>query len=159
MSEILISHLKTAVFDLLDETFEKVHGYYLDRNTSLFETLATISAEEASRPVSESGASIAGHVEHLRFYLDVLEQSLRGQEIGKIDWEQSWLVHAVTPDEWSQLQNRTREGYQRIRALAEGFETWEGEQDIPDTFAVIVHTAYHLGAIRLALYTVRQATR
>ena len=33
---------------LLNETFDNVQGYYLDKGTSLFETLATISAEEAS---------------------------------------------------------------------------------------------------------------
>ncbi len=37
---------------MFDETFEQVQGMYLDKGTSLFETLATVTAEEASRPVS-----------------------------------------------------------------------------------------------------------
>ena len=34
-----------AFHALLRETFEEVNGIYLDRGTSLFETLETISAE------------------------------------------------------------------------------------------------------------------
>jgi hypothetical protein len=48
----LNSHFKAAMLVALEETFENVHGIYLDGATSLFETLATISAEEASVPVS-----------------------------------------------------------------------------------------------------------
>jgi hypothetical protein len=48
----------TELYDLLSETFEKTQGIYLDRGTSLLETMETISAEQASRPVSAKGASI-----------------------------------------------------------------------------------------------------
>ncbi len=41
----------TEVSRLLDETFENHHGIYLDKGTSLFETLDGIRADEASRPV------------------------------------------------------------------------------------------------------------
>jgi hypothetical protein len=43
------------LFAMMEETFEsKHHGIYLDRGTSLFETLETVSAEEASVPVGAS---------------------------------------------------------------------------------------------------------
>jgi hypothetical protein len=79
--QIEAERLAQEVYDLLDETFEHVHGIYLDGGTSLFETLETVSADEASRPVSARCASIAGQVEHVRFYLDVLERYMRGEEI------------------------------------------------------------------------------
>ncbi|MEJ5247204.1 MAG: hypothetical protein WHS90_05515 [Caldilinea sp.] len=44
-------HLIAALYGLLDETFDNVRGCFLDRGTSLFETLAAISAEKASIPV------------------------------------------------------------------------------------------------------------
>ena len=37
-----------ALFALLDETFDKVKGYYLDEGNSLFEILFGITAEEVS---------------------------------------------------------------------------------------------------------------
>ena len=88
--EIALERFTRQFYEVLDETFERVQGIYLDRNTSLFETLETISADEASRPVSDTCASIAAQVNHVRFYLDVVDRSLQGQEIGKIDWEATW---------------------------------------------------------------------
>ncbi len=49
-------------FDILDETFVTHHGIFLDKNTSLFQTLATITADEASRPVGGKCASLAAHL-------------------------------------------------------------------------------------------------
>ena len=153
--DILRKNLREAFIAVLDETFVNVQGIYLDKNTSLIETLEGISAEEASIPVSESGASIAGHVEHVRFYLAVLIDSMRGVEIGKIDWQLSWLVNAVTEAQWQELRKDLRKAYLEAKNLIEGFENWEGEQDVWDSLAVISHTSYHLGAIRLALFGVR----
>ncbi len=75
----------TELFDLLGETFEQVQGMYLDKGTSLFETLANISAAEASIPVGGKCATLAAQVEHVRFYLDVLEQIMTRDEIPKVD--------------------------------------------------------------------------
>jgi hypothetical protein len=47
---------------LLEETFESVYGIYLDRGISLLETLAGITAEEASIPVGWKCAKIAAEV-------------------------------------------------------------------------------------------------
>ena len=63
------------LFALLDETFENHHGIFLDKNTSLFPTLETISAEQASIPVGGKCASLAAQVAHVTFYLEVLERS------------------------------------------------------------------------------------
>lgn len=149
-------HFKWALFKALEETFEQVHGIYLDKGTSLFETLDTVSAEVASRPVSADCATIAAQVEHVRFYLDVLEAGLSGSNPGRVDWGEIWrTVGAVTPEEWEASRARLKASYQRIRALLEGFAGWEDENNILDAMAVLVHTAYHLGEIRQALCTVR----
>jgi hypothetical protein len=59
MSSIDSEHFIAALRRLLDETFDNVQGDYLDRGTSLFETLAGISAVEASIPVGGKCASLA----------------------------------------------------------------------------------------------------
>jgi len=153
--QIEAKRFATEIYDLLDETFENVHGIYLDRGTSLFETLETVSAEEASRPVSARCASIAGQVEHVRFYIAVLERYLRGEKVGKIDWQGSWWLKSVTESEWEVLKARLRDQYASVLDLIKSFDTWEGENDIGGSLAVLVHTAYHLGEIRQALCTVQ----
>ena len=145
-----------ALFEMLDETFEQVHGVYLDGGTSLFETLAGVSAEMASRPVSASCASLAAQVEHVRFYLEVLERSITNQPVGEVDWGEIWrTVRAVTPDEWALSQRRLKETYDRVTTILRGQHTWEGENEIGGAMAILVHTAYHLGEIRQALCTLR----
>jgi len=154
-TQIALELFTKELYDILDETFEQVHGIYLDRNTSLFETLETVSAEEASRPVSARCASIAGQVEHVRFYLDVLERYMRGEEVGKVDWDGSWYLKSVTAEEWEALKEKLRGAYRSVLEVMKGFETWEGENEVAGALAVLVHTAYHLGEIRQALCTVK----
>ena len=154
--QIATDSFKKELFDLLEETFEQVQGIYLDRGTSFFETLETISAEEASRPVSAECASIAAQVEHVRFYLRVLlEGCLQKKTIGKIDWEESWQVKEVTTDEWAALKQELRETHQSVLTAMKDLDTWEGEDDIGASLAILAHTAYHLGEIRQALCVVK----
>lgn len=153
---IALERFTTDLFRLLEETFEQVEGIYLDRGTSLFETLSTISAEEASRPVSARCASIAAQVEHVRFYIATLERYLRGEEVGKVDWQAAWQRQGVTAEEWAALIGQLRETYQSALAVMRGFDTWEGENDIGGSLAIVVHTAHHLGEIRQALCTIQR---
>jgi CHAD domain-containing protein len=152
---IQVGFFKDNLFELLTETFEQVHGRFLGRGTSLFETLQTISAEEASRPVSANCASLAAQVEHIRFYLEVVEHYLLGKEDRQWDWDEIWrTVERVTSAEWEAGQNRLRETYQRLRVLMESFDEWSDER-IGETLNLLVHTAYHLGEIRQALCMLR----
>jgi hypothetical protein len=144
------------LFDILVETFETHHGIYLDKGTSLFETLETISAAEASRPVGAKCASLAAQVAHVTFYLEVLERYILAQEIGDVDWGEIWrTVGAVTPDQWATLKQKLKQTYQRVFAMLRGRDTWDDETSIGGALAIVVHTAYHLGEIRQALCTLK----
>jgi hypothetical protein len=147
--------LTETISRLFDETFVEVKGIYLDRGTSLFETLGTVSAEEASRPVSSTCASIAGQVEHVRFYIEVLVRYMRGEEVGEVDWDGSWYVQAVSAEEWEALVGRLRDAYRSVREVVGGMSYGPGDERFEDALAVVVHTAYHLGEIRQALCTAR----
>ena len=153
---IQAEHFTAALYSLLDETFDNVHGYYLDRGTSLFETLATVTASEASIPVGGKCATLAAQVKHITFYLDVLEQAVRTQQFERQDWGKIWReTSAVTPEEWEALKRELRASYDRIKALIADTPAWESEQQLGGAIAVIVHTAYHLGEIRQALCTLK----
>lgn len=98
-------HFTSALQALLEETFEHGHGYYLDRGTSLFETLATLSAEEASIPVGGKCVTLAAQVQHVTFYLDVLETAVRTQQFECQEWDKIWReTGAVTLAEWEALK-------------------------------------------------------
>ena len=89
-----------ALFESLDEAFDVHHGIYLDKGTSLFETLEAVTAAEASRAAGAGCASLAAQVAHITFYLEVIERYMLTGDGGKPDWRAIWrTVRAVTPDE------------------------------------------------------------
>lgn len=154
-SQIGQADLAREVLDILDETFEHHHGIYLDRGTSLLETLATIDHRQASIPVGGRCATLAAQVAHVTYYLEVLEHDLLGQEVGKVDWTEIWRsVGAVDADEWDRLRADLDRTYRRFLAGLRAVETWQADPHLSVALAVTVHTAYHLGELRQALCVV-----
>ena len=149
--EVPVERLTFSLFGLLTETFERVHGIFLDKGTSLFETLEGITAEQASRATGGRCATLAAQVNHVRFYLDVLEEYMLQTRSEPVDWESSWQVGKVTPEEWAHLKSALRDSYTRIRATMEGFDSWDNDHRVGGALAIVVHTAHHLGEIRQML--------
>lgn len=143
--------LAKEYFRILDETFVRHHGIYLDENTSLFETLETVTAEEASRPVGDKCATLAAQVAHVTFYLDVLENYILEKRTGKVDWDETWQrVGAVHPEEWTALKETLKQTHKRVLKSLHGLN-WSKEHSIGGALAILVHSAYHLGEMRAAL--------
>jgi hypothetical protein len=127
MSTIQSEHFTKALFTVLDETFDNVQGIYLDKGTSLLQTLADISAAEASIPVGGKCATLAAQVKHVAFYLEVVDNSVRDPAYPRADWDEIWrTVGQVTPEEWQAIQAELRHNYNRIRnGLAERRRNWQ----------------------------------
>ncbi len=135
---------------LLEEIFTKTHGMILDRDTSLFDTLAGIDAETASLRYSPYCSNLAAQVNHTRFYLDVLIRNMRDKDETPADWDSSWEIGAVTPEEWTKLVNDLRTAYDETREMIAALPDWDADA-ISGGMAIIGHSAYHLGEIRQAL--------
>ena len=153
--------LKTTLLQFIDETFSQVHGMYLDKGTTLYETLDGVTAAEASRAAGPQSATIAAQVEHVRFYLDVLDEIINTKNIEKkYNWREIWeTVREVTPEQWEDLKQRLHESHDRVLATINSFENWEGEYEIGGAISIIAHTAYHLGGIRQALGVIRASSQ
>jgi hypothetical protein len=145
------------LFAVLDEAFVPHHGIFLDRGTSLFETLETITAAEASIPVGGKCATLAAQVAHVNFYLEVLEDYIVDKERDNVDWNEIWRrVNKVSTEEWKAYQDQLKETYQRIISMLQNREDWNDERPIGGALAIAIHTAYHLGEIRQAMCIVKQ---
>ncbi|HEY5982418.1 MAG TPA: hypothetical protein VIU38_03030 [Anaerolineales bacterium] len=143
-------------FAVFTEAFETHHGIFLDKDTSLFDTLATITAAEASIPIGGKCATLAAQAGHVNFYLEVLEKYIRTGDAGRVDWGEIWrTVNQVTPDEWNIINSRLRETYDRVSELLRSWQDWDDDRSIGGALAMAVHSAYHLGEIRQALCTLR----
>jgi hypothetical protein len=145
-----LSLYRSGALSLLEEIFAKTHGMILDRDTSLFDTLAGIDAETASLKYSPYCSNLAAQVNHTRFYLDVLIRSMRDKDETPADWDSSWEVDAVTPEEWAKLVEDLRSSYETTRETIATLPAWNADA-ISGGMAIIAHSAYHLGEIRQAL--------
>ena len=139
------------LFKLMQETFESPDGIFLDKNTSLFQTLETVSAQEASIPVGRKCASLAAQVAHVTFFIEAFERYAIHQDTSPVDWGEIWrTVEKVTPKEWDALKNNLKQTYERINGIFHENKMWN-EDTIGGALSIVVHTAYHLGEIRQAL--------
>lgn len=145
---------RKAFLELWEEVFVTGHGYILDRGTSLFPTLETISAEEASIPVSSQSASLAAQVNHTAFYVEALRRGLASNFEEKADWDGSWKVDPVDDAQWQALIAKLRTEYEWVTTLANQTETWS-ENYIGGAIALVAHSAYHLGEIRQGIGVIR----
>lgn len=145
-----------SLFQLMEETFEpKHHGIYLDEGTSLFETLETVSAQEASIPVGGKCASLAAQVAHVIFFIESFERYALEGDNSPRDWGYIWrTVEKVTTEEWESYKSKLREAYQRMDKLFHENQMWN-EDTMGGALSIVVHTAYHLGEIRQALCSLK----
>jgi len=145
----------TNLHQLMGETFENPIGIYLDQNTSLFQTLETVSAQEASIPVGGKCASPAAQVAHVTFFIESFERFAIYNDTSPRDWGLIWsTVEKVTPEEWEEYKRKLKDAYQRMNKLFHENKLWN-EDTIGGALSIVVHTAYHLGEIRQALCTLK----
>lgn len=134
---------------LVGETFEgpgAEGSAYLDRRAGLFQTIEPLSAEVASRSPVEGAPTIAAHCIHVAYYVRVLDDFLAGRE-PDVDWPGSWRVQVVDDAAWDAVRADLRARYEQLRRTISTQESWD-DDPIGDVMAILVHTAYHLGAIR-----------
>lgn len=150
MKTINLEDFTGSFFQLLKETFEGPPAdrgsAYLDKGAGLFQTLDALTAEAASAAPRAGGPTVAAHCEHIRFYVLALFELMRGAT-GRIDWAQSWAAQTVGPEEWEGLKEELRRAYATVAGHLGSLEAW-GDEEVGDAMAILVHTAYHLGAVR-----------
>lgn len=115
----------------------------------LLSSLGRLSAPAASAPSPSGGASIAAHVDHVCYGLELMNRWADGEENpwAKADWAASWRRGEVDDAAWSELQGRLARAAVRYEEV---LATPRELSDVARTgmIAGVAHLAYHLGAIR-----------
>lgn len=155
---IALADFRAALLTTLDEAFANVHGYFLGKGDSIFETLAGVSAQQASQSLGPRSGNIAAKVNHIRFYLDAVAANAAAGDFIPVDWESSWAVGDVTGVEWQDLVDRLRATYEGLKDFIATNELWN-EQMVGGAFGIVAHTGYHLGEIRQALAAIEPEGR
>ncbi|MEJ2289853.1 MAG: DinB family protein [Deinococcales bacterium] len=153
----LLHAFRTNLAFLLEETFASPArpggNAYLDRQAGWEPTLASLSAEEASYAPAPAATTIAGHVEHARFYLEALLRYADGQA-ERVDWDASWGIREVTPVAWDALRASFTDTSARVIRAFEDREAWD-DHAVGAALAILAHSAYHLGAVRQRVTALR----
>lgn len=116
-------------------------------DVGLLASLDRLSADEASQG-HDGGASIAAHVEHLRYGLSLMSRWAAGENpFEEADWAAAWECGSVTDAEWRERRRALREAADAWLAALQTPREIEGIE-LDGTIGSVVHVAYHLGAIR-----------
>ena len=115
----------------------------------LLRSLDRLSAAAASATMAPGGASIAAHVDHVRYGLTLMNRWNDGEANpwGEADWTASWQRTVVNDEQWTELRRQLRDEARRWHTAL------QTPRDLPGialngVIASIAHLAYHLGAIR-----------
>ena len=144
----ITSTLTTLLGELLDGPPGR-EAYMLNGgDVGLLRSLDKLSARDASAIPPGGAASIAAHVDHLRYGLSLMNRWAGGENpFGSADWSASWRKTAVSDAEWQQLRNdlatEARRWLDLLRAPRD-----VGRLELNGIVGSIAHVAYHLGAIR-----------
>lgn len=145
----LTETMGTLFAELVNGVEKSGMAYMLNSgDLGLLRSLSTLSAAEASNR-SNDGATIAAHVDHLRYGLSLMNRWANGEPnpFKTADWSQSWKIGAVSDAEWAKLRAQLADECERwLAALRAAREV--NVIELNGVVGSIAHLAYHLGAIR-----------
>ncbi len=116
-------------------------------DAGLLASLDALSAEAAST-AREGGASIAAHVDHLRYGLSLMNRWAAGENpFQNADSTVAWQRTRVSADEWDELRRELRREIDGWHAALQSDRVVAGVE-LDGVIGSVIHLAYHLGAIR-----------
>jgi hypothetical protein len=149
MADVLPRSLVTLFSELLDGPAADAAWMLNAKDSGLLRSLDALSSPAASVVPASGGATIAAHVDHLRYGLSLMNRWHRGEADpwATADWTASWKRSTVTDQEWARLREELRTEAEAWReALRVPREP--SQMELNGIIASIAHLAYHFGAIR-----------
>jgi hypothetical protein len=145
----LVGRALAAVLREILDGAEPQSGLLLNAgDAGLVRSLDRLTAAQASAIVHNGKSSIAAHVDHLRYGLELLNRWSEGDDpFGTADWSASWRRTTVSEGEWESLRTHLRREAERWQRGAQRL-ILAGETEAAVVLASVAHLSYHLGAIR-----------
>ena len=141
--------LETLFRELIDGSSADDAWMLNPGDVGLVRSLDTLTAAAASAVPRTGGASIAAHVDHVRYGLSLLNRWSQGDPNpwATADWTASWRRVAVGEPDWAELRRafeaEARAWLQALRVPRE-YSAFE----LNGVISSVAHLAYHFGAIR-----------
>jgi hypothetical protein len=146
MSSSLQESLVTLFRELIDGPDADAAWMLNGGDIGLLRSLDNLTASAAS---AAPPASIASHVDHLRYGLSLMNRWSRGEPNpwATADWTTSWTRSTVDDQEWAEAKRALAveaRAWLETLGVARDYSSFE----LNGVIASVAHLAYHLGAIR-----------
>jgi DinB superfamily len=118
-------------------------------DAGLLKSLDRLTASAASAAPAAGGASIAAHIDHVRYGLSLLNRWSEGERDpwSTADWTASWKRSVVNDQEWTALRKAfATEAHKWVETLRASRDF--SEIELNGVISSVAHLAYHFGAIR-----------
>lgn len=151
--------LSTVLVELVDGAAADACWVLNPEDPGLLKSLDKLSAAAASAIPPGGRSSIAAHVDHLRYGLQLLNRWGQGEEdpFSDADYSASWRRVTVSDPEWKTLRDQLRAEAHRWRDAVRQTRDLS-DMELTGAIASVAHLAYHLGAIRQIDASVRGPT-
>ena len=149
MSNSLSRSLETLFREIIDGPDASAAWMLNGGDAGLLRSLAALTASAASAVPADGSASVAAHVDHVRYGLSLMNRWGAGEPDpwSTADWTASWSRSVVNDQEWAALRQsleaESRAWLEILRAPRE-----YSDMELNGVIASIAHLAYHFGAIR-----------
>ncbi|QQK74878.1 hypothetical protein HUG15_04180 [Salicibibacter cibarius] len=147
MSEALRNSVKTMVKETFEGPPVPVKGSWFtdpEPNSGIFGVIEGLSCDQAT--MSVYGTTLAAHTDHVCYHMWGTNEILKKGKQPEMDWGKSWDIHSINEQQWNQMQEGLRNEYSTFLESIDAIE-WN-EQLVNEVLSSLVHSAYHLGAIR-----------
>jgi hypothetical protein len=144
--------LQTLLREILDGPPGEMCFALNPGDPGLLAQMDTIDAEAASARPMPGATTIAAHVDHVLYGIELLNRWAAGETNPwqTADWSASWKRTRVDAEQWRSLRDRLRAASATWQAHVRTRPDWD-DTAAAGAVASAVHTAYHLGAIRQLL--------
>jgi hypothetical protein len=120
-------------------------------NSGIFGVIKPIAPKDAFLAIAAGHRSLAEHVQHVRFSMDLFYKRMQGQD-PQADWGTSFEIEERSAEAWAALQAELKRLYDAAMSVVneqakQPFDKWPPIY-VVGLAAMTAHNAYHLGAIR-----------
>jgi hypothetical protein len=149
MSNPVPQSLETLFRELIDGPDANAAWILNREDVGLLRSIDKLTASAASAAPAPGSATIAAHLDHVRYGLSLMNRWGRGEHDpwSTADWTASWNRSVVNDQEWAALRQalgaEARAWIETLRVPRD-----YSERELNDVMASVAHLAYHFGAIR-----------
>jgi hypothetical protein len=140
--------LAALLGELIDGSASEASWILNPEDPGLRRSLETLPASAASVVPAAGGSSVAAHVDHLCYGLELLNRWSRGEDpFADANYSASWRRSVVSDTEWAALRDRL---WREAHAWMENIRNPRplSEAEVTNIVSSVAHLAYHFGAIR-----------